>query len=48
MYVAGTLRSWWHYCALRTQEGTQAEHRQVAQACREIVLEEFPVLRELV
>jgi thymidylate synthase ThyX len=33
MYMAGTLRSWIHYCALRRGNGTQKEHKIVADAC---------------
>jgi len=47
LYMAGTLRSWWHYVDLRCTHGTQAEHQLVARACREIILEQFPVLREV-
>ena len=34
LYVNGTLRSWMHYIALRTDMSTQKEHREVAIACR--------------
>jgi thymidylate synthase (FAD) len=47
MYIAGTIRSWIHYCQLRTEAGTQKEHREVALACQQILLEQFPVLREV-
>lgn len=33
MYMAGNMRSWVHYCQLRTEEGTQKEHRIIAQEC---------------
>lgn len=33
MYMAGSMRSWVHYCQLRTEEGTQKEHRIIAQEC---------------
>lgn len=33
MYMAGSIRSWVHYCQLRTEEGTQKEHRIIAQEC---------------
>ncbi len=37
MYVNGTLRSWIHYCDVRRGNGTQKEHREVAEMCwREI------------
>jgi thymidylate synthase (FAD) len=38
----GTLRSWIHYIELRTEEGTQLEHRLVAEACFEIFCATFP------
>lgn len=44
LYMAGTVRSWLHYVALRTQEGTQKEHRDVARACADRLLVEFPSL----
>lgn len=47
LYMAGTLRSWLHYVALRTQDGTQKEHREVASACRDVLLAEFPSLEDV-
>lgn len=44
LYMAGTLRSYIHYCDLRCQIGTQKEHREVALAIRKIVHEQFPSL----
>ena len=46
MYMAGTLRSWVHYCQLRMDNGTQAEHREIAKACWQIVCEQFPSIGE--
>lgn len=46
MYMAGTLRSWIHYIDLRAQQDTQKEHRQIAEACKQIFCEQFPVLAE--
>jgi thymidylate synthase (FAD) len=46
IYMHGTLRSWIHYINVRTDPGTQLEHRQVAQACREIFTEQFPFIAE--
>lgn len=43
MYMAGTLRSWLHYINLRTEEGTQKEHRDIAEWCQEIVWDRFPL-----
>ena len=40
--VSGTLRSWVHYCQLRTDIATQKEHRIVAEQCWEILKEQFP------
>lgn len=47
LYMAGTLRSWLHYCILRTEMGTQKEHRVVAEQCFDIVKQEFPSIAEL-
>jgi thymidylate synthase (FAD) len=44
LYMAGTVRSWLHYVELRTQAGTQAEHRDVARSCADQLLAEFPSL----
>ena len=44
LYMTGPLRSWIHYCALRTEDGTQKEHRAIAAACRDIVGEQFPAV----
>jgi thymidylate synthase (FAD) len=42
MYMQGSVRSWIHYINLRSQENTQKEHRDIAEACRQIFIEEFP------
>lgn len=42
MYMTGTLRSWMHYCQLRTAPGTQKEHQAIAQAISRIMAEQFP------
>lgn len=47
LYMSGTLRSWLHYCLLRTEQGTQKEHREIAEKCFEIVKQEFPSIAEL-
>jgi thymidylate synthase (FAD) len=44
MYMAGTLRSWVHYCTLRTTPGTQKEHRDIANEAKVILLDTFPSL----
>lgn len=47
MYMNGTLRSWMHYVELRTGNGTQKEHREVAEACKQILMKKFPFLDAL-
>jgi thymidylate synthase (FAD) len=42
MYMSGTLRSWVHYLQVRTEEGTQKEHREIANQIKEILAAEFP------
>lgn len=42
MYMSGTLRSFIHYCELRCGNGTQLEHKEVADEIMEIIREEFP------
>ena len=46
MYMGGTLRSWIHYVELRSANGTQREHMDIAVACRDILKENFPFLNE--
>ena len=48
MYMNGTLRSWVHYIKLRTGNGTQKEHRDVAIACAEIISSIYPLMKELI
>lgn len=48
MYVNGTLRSWIHYIELRTGNGTQMEHRQVAINCAQEISTIFPLILEFV
>lgn len=47
MYMNGTLRSWVHYIELRTANGTQREHMEVAEACAEEIARIFPLLKEI-
>ena len=42
LYIHGTLRSWIHYIELRTEQGTQLEHRLIAEACKDIFCTQFP------
>ena len=48
MYMAGTLRSWIHYCALRMGNGTQKEHKIVAESAWKQLLTYFHWLMEVV
>jgi thymidylate synthase (FAD) len=48
MYVNGTLRSWVHYIQLRSDNGTQKEHREIAVACAKAIEPIFPMIKELV
>lgn len=45
MYVNGSLRSWIHYVELRSGNGTQKEHIDVAVACAEVIAKLFPYIR---
>jgi thymidylate synthase (FAD) len=44
MYMAGTLRSWIHYIELRTANGTQKEHQNIALNAKDIFKQEFPII----
>ena len=48
MYMNGTLRSWIHFIELRSGNGTQREHQQVALACAEVISKIFPMASDLV
>ena len=48
IYMAGSLRSWVHYCQLRMANGTQKEHMDVAAKCWEIINVHFPSVIEAV
>jgi thymidylate synthase (FAD) len=47
LYMAGTLRSWIHYIQLRSENGTQKEHIDIAKACAKVITEVFPLAKEL-
>ena len=47
MYMNGTLRSWVHYIQLRSGNGTQKEHQQIAIACAEAIAPLFPMIHDL-
>jgi thymidylate synthase (FAD) len=46
MYMNGTIRSWIHYINLRTADGTQKEHMDVALQCKDIFIKQLPVVSE--
>ena len=46
MYMTGSIRSWIHYIDLRSANGTQKEHMDLANSCKEIFKEQFPVISE--
>lgn len=48
LYVNGTLRSWLHYIELRSGNGTQKEHIEIAKACAEVISKVFPMVKEFV
>jgi thymidylate synthase (FAD) len=48
LYMAGSLRSWIHYCQLRMGVETQKEHREVAEQCWEIIKSEFPDITDAI
>ena len=48
LYMQGTLRSWVHYIELRSGNGTQKEHRDIAVACAETIQTVFPMIQEFV
>ena len=48
LYMAGTLRSWIHFIELRSANGTQQEHQQVARACAQAIAAIFPMAPDLV
>lgn len=48
LYMNGTLRSWIHYIQLRSANGTQKEHQEVAIACAHAIAEVYPLIMEYV
>jgi thymidylate synthase (FAD) len=46
LYMNGTLRSWIHYIQLRSANGTQKEHREIALKCAEVIAKVFPMASE--
>ena len=46
LYMSGSCRSWIHYITLRSANGTQKEHMDIAEACKKIFVEQFPTCAE--
>lgn len=48
LYMNGTLRSWIHFIQVRSGNGTQKEHMQVALACAEVIAKVFPMASDFI
>lgn len=46
LYMSGSIRSWIHYIELRSSHGTQKEHINIANNCKSIFIEQFPIIGE--
>ena len=46
LYMTGSCRSWIHYINLRSAHGTQKEHMEIAEECRSVFTEQFPLVSE--
>jgi len=46
LYMSGSVRSWVHYITLRSANGTQKEHMDIAEACKNVFVEQFPTVAE--
>ena len=46
LYMTGSCRSWIHYINLRSAHGTQKEHMDIAEECRRVFTEQFPIVAE--
>ena len=47
LYMNGTIRSWVHYIDLRSANGTQKEHMEIAHACAKAIAQIFPLVEDL-
>ena len=47
MYMNGTIRSWIHYIQLRSANGTQKEHMDIAVECAKVISTIFPLAKEI-
>ena len=48
LYMNGSIRSWLHYIQLRSANGTQKEHIEIAKKCAEVIAKVFPMANEFV
>lgn len=48
LYMNGTIRSWIHFIELRSGNGTQKEHMEIAKACGKVIAEVFPLATSFV
>lgn len=46
LYMSGTIRNWIHYIDLRSSNGTQKEHMDIANKCKDIFVEQLPITSE--
>ncbi len=46
LYMNGTLRSWIHYIELRSANGTQKEHQEIAKECAKVIAKIFPLMQK--
>jgi thymidylate synthase (FAD) len=46
LYMSGSVRSWAHYIDLRSGHGTQKEHMIIANECKNIFIQQFPIIAE--
>ena len=46
IYMTGSVRSWIHYIQLRSANGTQKEHMDIALQCRDVFVKELPICAE--
>ena len=44
IYMTGSVRSWIHYISLREKNGTQLEHMRIAEECKEVFCQQFPIV----
>jgi len=48
LYMSGSLRSWIHYCQLRSSNGTQKEHMEIARECAQVLSKVFPIIKDII